>query len=207
MRRHHVNSNQSSSPAQTRPAMHSHRPLLILADLEELLHDGTRRGSAVLELQVVVSDPLLLKLSGIVSLRLVETDNGSDAFGLERLYALGGAKGGRILLELSPHVRASEGDELRADDVEVKTWMVPPYVVVQVELVQIEPAQLDCPQEPAEAIEDGEVVLGRAVRGISVRLDGRRFHPLEGSIGSLWGQTPTEHDVGAKEERSVGNRG
>mmetsp|Transcript_26373 Transcript_26373/g.59948 ORF Transcript_26373/g.59948 Transcript_26373/m.59948 type:complete len:287 (+) Transcript_26373:649-1509(+) len=187
--------------------MHSHRSLLLLADSEELLDDGARRSSAVLELQVVVTDSHLLNLCSVVRLGLVQADDGRDALALEGSDALCRAEGCRVLLELPPHVRPAESDQLRADHVEVEARMVPPNVVLHVERVQAEPAELGRAEEASEAVEDGEVVLRRKVRGVAEGLERRGSDPLEGSIRVLWRKTSAKHDIGTEQERSVGDGG
>ena len=140
---HHVGADVRARAAEAGLAVDGDRAGLLLADLDEALHDLLAGVRPVLVPELDVADARLGELALVVEL-LVEADDAGDAQALEEGHVVLGGEGVDPRGDLAaPREGRAEGQELARDDPGAVAVLQPLHavVLVDVELLVVEVAQ------------------------------------------------------------------
>ena len=194
---HDVAADQRTRPSQSGLAVNSDGAFLALADVQELLQDGVWGCGAVNEEQVLVVEARICEALAVVDL-LVESDNTSDVVESEvRKVRLGRVQGVAVLY-LGLSMRATESQKfLRNEPVEITILnLLVVFVLVMVEVVEIEEARFVGFVHSFEAVQDCDGVYGDSKTCITEWNKGRIKSPNQRFKCFLWSFVEINDAVG-----------
>mmetsp|Transcript_11864 Transcript_11864/g.28374 ORF Transcript_11864/g.28374 Transcript_11864/m.28374 type:complete len:297 (-) Transcript_11864:280-1170(-) len=180
-------------------------PLLLDAEVQELLDDVRGRHRAVVKVQVVVPDPCALELAAVVGVGLVKPHHRRHLLLLENLDVIFRGEGVDAWAELlALGGGALEGEELGVVHMEVAVkGVVPEFIVVHVKILGRVPPEINRLSEGGEAVEEGEGVVRRKVRRVPEGFEGVGFDNGERERGRLRRPLVAQYQVRSYEKGCV----